>query len=74
VPCVDSPPQKPYGAPVSAERLITIRVEMRLSEAMHTYLSDLASAKRLSYEGLLLEIIQERMDREREESRRTRPR
>jgi predicted HicB family RNase H-like nuclease len=53
---------------------ITIRIDMRVSEAMHKYLSDAAHARKQSYEGLLIEIIQERMDREKAEQLRTRGR
>jgi hypothetical protein len=54
-------------------KLITIRIDMRVTEEMHAYLSDAASSRKLSYEGLLIEFIKERMVREREESQRTRP-
>jgi predicted HicB family RNase H-like nuclease len=53
---------------------ITIRIDMRVSEEMHEYLSDAARARKLSYEGLLIEIIQDRMDRERQEQLRVKTR
>ena len=53
---------------------VTIRIDMRVSEEMHAYLSDAASARKLSYEGLLLEFIKERMDREQEAHDRAKPR
>jgi predicted HicB family RNase H-like nuclease len=53
---------------------VTIRIDMRVSEEMHGYLSDAANARKLSYEGLLIEIIQERMDRERQEQLRVKTR
>ncbi len=48
---------------------VTIRIDMRVSEEMHAYLSEAAHARKQSYEGLLIEIIQERMDRERRQQR-----
>jgi predicted HicB family RNase H-like nuclease len=49
---------------------VTIRIDMRVPEEMHEYLEKAALARKLSYEGLLIEIIQERMDRERREQLR----
>jgi hypothetical protein len=53
---------------------VTIRVEMRVSEQMSEYLLDEAHSKKLSYEGLLLSYIEERMSRSLREMRHTRPR
>ncbi len=46
---------------------VTIRIDMRVSEDMHEYLAREAHARKLSYEGLLIEIIRERMDRQKRE-------
>jgi hypothetical protein len=53
---------------------VTIRVEMRVSEQMSEYLLDEAHSKKLSYEGLLLSYIEDRMNRSLQEMRHTRPR
>jgi hypothetical protein len=53
---------------------VTIRVEMRVSEQMNEYLLDEAHSKKLSFEGLLLSYIEERMKRSLQERRHTRPR
>jgi hypothetical protein len=53
---------------------VTIRVEMRVSEQMNEYLLDDAHSKKLSFEGLLLSYIEERMKRSLQERRHTRPR
>lgn len=53
---------------------VTIRVEMRVSEQMNEYLLDEAHSKKLSFEGLLLTYIEERMQKAFQEGRHTRPR
>ena len=62
-------------------RQATIRIELRVSEQMNEYLLDETRAKKLSFEGLLLSYIEERMKRSGEqrqrsldERRHTRPR
>ena len=52
---------------------VTIRVEMRVSERMNEYLLDEAHSKKLSFEGLLLSYIEERMKRSVQENRHFRP-
>jgi hypothetical protein len=51
---------------------VTIRIEMRVSEEMNEYLLDEAHSKKLSFEGLLLTYIDERMKRSLRERRHTR--
>jgi hypothetical protein len=53
---------------------VTIRIELRISERMNDYLDTEASARKLSFEGLLVSWIQERMDAERERALRRTPR
>lgn len=44
---------------------ITIKVEMRVGEEMHKFLTDEAYRKKLSFEGLLLAYIEDRMQKEK---------
>jgi hypothetical protein len=44
---------------------ITIKVEMRIGEEMHKFLTDEAYRKKLSFEGLLLSYVEDRMQREK---------
>ncbi len=53
---------------------VTIRVEMRVSEQMNEYLLDEAHSKKLSFEGLLLSYIEDRMKKSLQDRRHTRPR
>jgi hypothetical protein len=53
---------------------VTIRIELRVSEQMNEYLATEAHARKLSFEGLLLSWIEERMNARREGSRRHPPR
>ena len=41
---------------------VTIRVELKVSEEMNDFLLDEAHSKKLSFEGLLLSYIQDRMN------------
>ena len=52
-------------------RQATIRIELRISEQMNEYLMEEAHSKKLSFEGLLLSYIDERMKRSSEEQRRS---
>ena len=53
---------------------VTIRIEMRVSEEMNEFLLDEAHSKKLSFEGLLVSYIEDRMKRTLDESRHVRPR
>ena len=44
---------------------VTIRLELRVSEDMNEFLQLEAQSRKLSFEGLLLMYIQERMEQER---------
>lgn len=46
---------------------VTIRVELRVSEEMNEFLQLEAQSRKLSFEGLLLMYIEERMKKERQE-------
>ncbi len=53
-------------------RQVTIRIEMRVSEQMNEFLQTEAHSRKLSFEGLLLLYVEERMKRSNDEHRRTR--
>ncbi|MCX7030116.1 MAG: hypothetical protein NTU62_08350 [Spirochaetes bacterium] len=53
---------------------VTIRIELRISEKMNEYLATEAQARKLSFEGLLVLWIEERMNAQREQARRRSPR
>jgi hypothetical protein len=48
-------------------RQATIRVELRVSEEMNEFLQIEAQSRKLSFEGLILMYIEERMKKERQE-------
>jgi hypothetical protein len=52
-------------------RQATIRIELRVPEQMNEYLMEEAHSKKLSFEGLLLSYIEERMKRSGEERQRS---
>jgi hypothetical protein len=45
----------------------TIRLELRLSEEMNQFLQTEAQSRKLSFEGLLLMYIEERMKKDRQD-------
>ncbi|HET6450819.1 MAG TPA: hypothetical protein VFI08_05885 [Spirochaetia bacterium] len=53
---------------------VTIRVELRVSEEMNEYLQVEAQSRKLSFEGLILMYIDERMKKERQERLHAGPR
>jgi hypothetical protein len=61
-------------ARVHEMRQATIRVEMRVSEEMNEFLQVEAHSRKLSFEGLLLTYIEDRMKRSQDEKRHVRPR
>jgi predicted HicB family RNase H-like nuclease len=61
---------RPHDAGV---KQVTIRIELRISEEMNEYLATEANARKLSFEGLLLSWIEERMNAQREQARRRLP-
>jgi predicted HicB family RNase H-like nuclease len=48
-------------------RQVTIRMELRVSEEMNEYLQIEAQSRKLSFEGLILMYLEERMKKERQE-------
>ena len=62
---------RPHSAGV---KQVTIRIELRVSQQMNDYLATEAHSRKLSFEGLLLSWIEERMHARREDSRRRSPR
>ena len=58
---------RPHSAGV---KQVTIRIELRVSQQMNDYLATEAHSRKLSFEGLLLSWIEERMQAQRERSRR----
>lgn len=50
---------------------VTIRIELRLSGEMNEFLVTEARARKLSFEGLFLSWIEERMNARREAARRS---
>jgi predicted HicB family RNase H-like nuclease len=51
----------------------TIRLELRVSEEMNEFLQSEAQSRKLSFEGLILMLIEEQMKRVRQESQRISP-
>ena len=58
---------RPHDARV---KQVTIRIELRVSEEMNEFLATEAHARKLSFEGLIVTWIEERMRAQREHSRR----
>ena len=46
---------------------VTIRVELRVSEEMNEFLQMEAQSRKLSFEGLILMYLEERMKKERQD-------
>lgn len=46
-------------------KTIPLRVDVRIPEDMYDFLQEQAGLKKLSFEGLILQIIRERMDQRR---------
>lgn len=55
-------------------RQATIRVELRVTEEMNEYLQVEAQSRKLSFEGLILMYIEDRMKKERQERLHNGPR
>ena len=52
----------------------TIRLELRLSEEMNEFIQVEAQSRKLSYEGLILMFIEDRMKQDRQARRHAAPR
>ena len=55
-------------------RQVTIRLELRVSEEMNQFLQMEAHSRKLSFEGLLLQYVEERMQKDRQDHLHTGPR
>ena len=53
---------------------VTIRLELRVSEEMNEFLQIEAHSRKLSFEGLLLMYIEDRMKKDRQDRQHTAPR
>ena len=53
---------------------VTIRIELRVSREMNEFLATEAHSRKLSFEGLFVSWIEERMKAQREQARRGAPR
>ena len=53
---------------------VTIRLELRVSEEMNEFLQMEAQSRKLSFEGLILMYIEDRMKKDRLERQHTSPR
>jgi hypothetical protein len=51
---------------------VTIRLELRITEEMNEYLQTEAYSRKLSFEGLLLQYVEERMKKDRQDRLHTR--
>ena len=52
---------------------VTIRLELRVTEEMNEFLQTEAHSRKLSFEGLLLQYIDERMKKDRHDHLHTGP-
>ena len=52
---------------------VTIRLDLRVSEEMNEFLQNEAQSRKLSFEGLILMLIEEQMKRVRQENQRISP-
>jgi predicted HicB family RNase H-like nuclease len=59
---------------IDGMKQVTIRMELRVSEEMNEFLQIEAQSRKLSFEGLILMYIEERMQKERQERLHTGPR
>jgi predicted HicB family RNase H-like nuclease len=53
---------------------VTIRLELRVSEEMNEFLQTEAQSRKLSFEGLILMYLDERMKKDRQDRLHTGPR
>lgn len=60
--------------PLKTMRQVTIRLDLRVSEEMNDFLQNEAQSRKLSFEGLILMLIEEQMKRVKQESQRISPR
>jgi predicted HicB family RNase H-like nuclease len=60
--------------PLKSMKQVTIRLDLRVSEEMNDFLQNEAQSRKLSFEGLILMLIEEQMKRVKQESQRISPR
>jgi predicted HicB family RNase H-like nuclease len=59
--------------PLKSMKQVTIRLDLRVSEEMNEFLQNEAQSRKLSFEGLILMLIEEQMKRVKQESQRISP-
>lgn len=52
---------------------VTIRLDLRVSEEMNEFMQNEAQSRKLSFEGLILMLIEEQMKRVQQENQRISP-
>jgi len=52
---------------------VTIRLELRVSDEMNEFMQNEAQSRKLSFEGLILMLIEEQMKRVQQENQRISP-
>ncbi|HTP60252.1 MAG TPA: hypothetical protein VMM82_15120, partial [Spirochaetia bacterium] len=58
---------------VRSMKQVTIRLDLRVSEEMNEFILSEAHSRKLSFEGLILMLIEEQMKRVKQESQRISP-
>ncbi len=53
--------------------MVTIRLDLRVPQEMYDHMQAEARSRKLSFEGLLLMYVEDRMKQSRESARHTRP-
>jgi hypothetical protein len=64
----------PYTGFSMDEKKATIRLELRVSEEMNQFLQTEAQSRKLSFEGILLMYVEERMKKDRQDRMHSGPR
>jgi hypothetical protein len=64
----------PYNGDSMDVKKATIRLELRISEEMNEFLQIEAQSRKLSFEGLLLMYVEERMKKDRQDRMHSGPR
>ncbi len=57
-----------------ATKQVTVRLELRIPEEMNEFLQTEAYSRKLSFEGLLLQYIEDRMKKDKQDREHTAPR
>jgi hypothetical protein len=56
-----------------AMKQVTIRLELRISEEMNEFLQTEAYSRKLSFEGILLQYVEDRMKKDKQDREHTAP-